>query len=224
MTAPYVSEAFLVEGPFFNQAAASSVLIQPTGGVAGQPVALGAMAAAAGSAARNANGLPTAGVILNLTDGKTVAGIPMTASATSANMGISMTPGTAQYLVSNAASGGTVTNTVLWETNLPQSYVAGQTVTINVEALQSLTTGATLTTSQIVAQAYTVNNLGTHSAGLISSGNTIALTGSTAVAGTAVIPATGLAPGGHIVLTAVSKQVETAGTNAVAEILSVSLS
>ena len=142
-----IQEDLLIEGPDFNQVRASAVKVRPSGASAtAQPISLGKIAGCGRFQSRNANGLPTSGQYLALTDAKESTGIPLPASATSGIFGISMTAGTSESLVSEVANGSTVTDTALFEFSLPQSYVPGTNFTIEAQAVAAITTGASLTT------------------------------------------------------------------------------
>ena len=87
---------------------------------------------------------------MRLSKGKSTLGVPMTAAAgtPSATMGISRTAGTSLVLVGEATSTSTKTDNVIFEFNLPDTYVAGAAIPVVVNANYTgsgTVTAATLT-------------------------------------------------------------------------------
>lgn len=150
-------------------------------------------------------------------DGTVIAG-----SASSGKLGISDTPGTSLYLVGNATQNTTSTDICQFETVLPQTYNAGQNVTLTINAKHVESSGTTLTNT-ILPKAYLLAKDGTMSADLIG-------TTATAITGTAVdysftITGTTLTPGARLLLQLTSVATEGGNTGTTKnEILSVRLS
>ena len=162
-----VNQDLVVTGPFFTQVGAGSVKIQPTGGTASTVTTLGTMAAAAGQAAYGTNGLPTRGLKMIFSDAKTVAGVPITAAAQANILGITYTPGTSLFLLTEAANNNTKTDVATFETMLPGSYVAGSNITVTTNTVANLN-GGTAGTQTIAIAAYHVVGDGTTSSNLVA--------------------------------------------------------
>lgn len=67
-----------------------------------------------------------------MTDAKSASGVPLTTTAASGVPAVYRSPGSALYLVGEAASGVAVTDTAIIELALPDSYVAGADVPVTV--------------------------------------------------------------------------------------------
>lgn len=88
---------------------------------------------------------------LRLSDGKSLLGVPLTATAgtPSTTMGISRTAGTSLVLSGEATSTSTKTDNVIFEFALPDTYVAGAALNVVINANYTgggTVTAATLTT------------------------------------------------------------------------------
>ena len=162
-----VAQDLVVTGPFFTQVGAGSVKVQPTGGTASTVTTLGTMAAAAGQSTYGTNGLPTRGLKMIFSDAKTVAGVPITAAAQANILGITFTPGTSLFLLTEAANNNTKTDVACFETMLPGSYVAGSNITVTTNSVANLNSG-TAGTQTIAIAAYHVIGDGTTSANLVA--------------------------------------------------------
>lgn len=129
---------------------------------------------------------------LSLTDGKTDTGVSMTATPSSANFGVSRTAGTSLVLTMNANSSNAVTNKVLWQLNLPATYVAGANINVVCNVNYSATGTVTAATTTVGVAAYTETN-GTEAAiaGITAAQQFTA----TATNYTFVVPGTGLVVG-----------------------------
>lgn len=79
-----------------------------------------------------ANGLPASR--LRLLDAFCQDGAPLAAATAAGDFGLTCTPGTAMYLIGEAAQNNTKTDKALWEFVLPDTYVAGQDLTLTVNA------------------------------------------------------------------------------------------
>jgi hypothetical protein len=108
------------------------------------------------------NGLGT--IRIPLVAGKNSDGSVLTASPASGKFGVSLTAGTSEALTSETAQSNTKTDVAYFETVLPPSYVAGQDITLTVNAKVS----GTLTTKTIAAAAYKVADAGTQGSTLIA--------------------------------------------------------
>lgn len=124
-------------------------------GAQGQPVGVSQtfVGAAASGAVR----------YLALTDGKSDASVPMTAAAgtPTGTVGVSRTAGTSLALTGETTSSSAKTDKVLWEFNLPDSYVAGANIPVVVNCVA---TGGTITagsTTMTVAAYSEVNGVET---------------------------------------------------------------
>jgi hypothetical protein len=202
-----VNQDLVVTGPFFTQVGAGSVQVQPTGGTVGTPIALGAIAAAAGNTTYGTTGLPTRGQKIIFSDAKTVAGVPITAAAQANILGITFTPGTSLYMLTEAANNNTKTDVACWEMTLPQSYIAGKDITVNATTIAILN-GGTAGTQTIAVAAYHELGDGTTSANLIAtSAGTITTTAATT---TYTITGTTLNPGSRLILKVTMTNQETA--------------
>ena len=203
-----VNEDLIVEGPFFTQVGASSVKVQPTGLAAGTPYTLGAVVAAAGNSARNSNGLPTSGLRMILSSVKTVAGVPVTAAAQANILGITFTPGTSEFLLTEAANNNTKTDVGCFEYDLPQAYVAGTNITVTTNTVANLN-GGTAGTQTIAVACYRCPGDGTTSANLIATAAQN-VPPTTAANQTFTITGTTLLPGDRIILKVTMVNQETA--------------
>lgn len=146
---------------------------------------------------------------LALTNAKSDTGVGLTASATGGAMGISRTAGTSLVLVGEATSSSAKTDKALFELDLPESYVGGSNIVVDVNC--QVTGSGTLTgaSTSITLNAYTENN-----------GAEAALTVSAAQLFTATqadldftITGTGLVPGSHVVIELVVLVTSASGAN-----------
>jgi hypothetical protein len=200
----------------FVRVPAASVLVTPTSGV--QVSLAGALA---GADVVSANGMPATAMQVPLTAGLASTGVPNAASATASNFGISMTAGTSLALTTNAANSTTVTNIVLFEEVLPQTYKAGSNITVTVNGNYTLGAG-TVGTHTLAMAAYLAANAGTQGSTLIATAaQTVA-----AAAGdmTFVITGTTLTPGARVILKGTLVIQDTGGSNITAQINSIRLS
>lgn len=135
---------------------------------------------------------------LALTSGKSDLGVPMTAAAgtPSGTMGVARTAGTSLDLVGEATSSSAKTDKVLFEFDLPDTYVAGTNIPVVVNAI--VTGSGTLTgaSTTITAQAYTETN-GVEAAVTTSAAQQFDKTGETL---TYTVTGTSLVPGQHVAL------------------------
>lgn len=193
----------VLETQNFVQMSAGSVLVTPTGGLQ--------TTLAAALPLINANGMPSSQVRLPLCQALTIAGVPLTATAISNGaMGVSVTLGTGINLYGYAANSTTMTNTCLFEFDLPTTYVAGQNINVVVDS-QYVIGGGTIGTHTIAAAAYVVGAAGTMSASSIIATAAQAV-GSTAGQATFVITGTTCTPGGHMLLELTMVIQDTAGS------------
>jgi hypothetical protein len=158
---------------------------------------------------------------VKLSDVKTVAGVPVTAAAQANIFGLTFTPGTAEYLVSEAANSNTKTDVAAFEVILSDTYVAG--TALNVIANANYVIGAgTLTTKTLAVAAYLVHDDDTES-------STLETTAAQTITGSAAdytyaVTGTTLTPGARLVLTLTMALTETAGSNVTGRVNSVRLS
>lgn len=133
---------------------------------------------------------------LNLTDVKTASGVPIATSAATGVFGISRADSSFMYLVGEAASGVAATDVGLWETVLPDTYVAGANVPVVVNTSIAGTGTFTAASTTVRVDAYTeVNGVETPLTVSAAQQFTAANTNLTFT-----ITGTGLTPGAHIVI------------------------
>lgn len=144
-----------------------------------------------------------------LTNGKTDPGVPMTATATGGAFGVSRTAGTSLVLAGEVTSSNAKTDKVLWEFNLPDTYVAGTNVPVVINA--NYTGSGTITggSTSLTVTAYTETN-GVEAALTVSSAQ---LFTGTATDYTFTITGTGLTPGRHLVVEVAMLVTTSSGAN-----------
>lgn len=111
-----------------------------------------------------ATGLPAAGVQIPLLSARNTNGSVLAAAASSGEFGCSITLGTSEQLVGEAAESNTKTDDALFEFRIPDNYVAGTnlTATVNAQVAGSGTPG----TKTVQIKAYAKANAGTLGANL----------------------------------------------------------
>ena len=136
---------------------------------------------------------------LPLTDVKTAAGLPMiTGTAATTLPGIARSAGASMYLTGVATSGVTpATTNMLWELNLPSTYIAGANIPVIVNVVVPIATDVTAASTTMTVTAYTEIN-GVEAALTVSAAQQIPIT--TAANLTFTVTGTGLASGAHIVI------------------------
>lgn len=131
---------------------------------------------------------------LGITNAKSDAGVPLTATATAGAMGITRTAGTSLQLNGEATSASAVTDKAMWEFNLPDSYVAGANIPVLVNCATTGSGTLTGASTTITVNAYTEVN-GVETALTVSAAQqfnatqgtlTFTITGTGLVAGTAI--------------------------------------
>lgn len=136
-----------------------------------------------------------------LTDGKSDAGVPMTAAAgtPTGTVGVSRTAGTSLTLVGEATSSSAKTDKVLFEIRVPDTYVAPIAGTFPVTVNASVSGSGTLTVASttITLAAYTETD-GVEAALTVSAAQQIVAAGSNLVFN--VTPTSAVAAGRRIVL------------------------
>jgi len=145
-------------------------------------------------------------------------GSVLTASPAAGKFGVSLTHGTSEALTSETANANTKTDIASIEFTLPQTYAAGQDITLNVNAKVS----GTLTTKTIAADARKVSDAGAHGSNLIATAAQVM--GTTAADLTFTITGTTLSPGDRIALQLTMVITEGASANQTGTINSVRLS
>lgn len=171
------------------------------------------------SASTNASGL--SGYPMLLTHFKNADGTTIAASAGAGVFGISITAGTSEKLLSEAANSNTKTDYAGTELVLPASYVAGSNITVTVNCNYALGSG-TVGTHTLAADAYTISSAGVESSTLVATtAQTVPATAGTV---TFTITGTTLVPGSRIWLRFTNVIQDTGASNITAQINSVSLS
>lgn len=158
---------------------------------------------------------------LRLLDFKNADGTTLAASASSGKFGLSVTGGTSETLVTEAANSNTKTDVAVYEYIVPASYVAGQNITVTANTSYTLGSG-TVGTHTLASAAYLTAANGTQGSTLIataaqtvpaSAGNvTFTITGAT------------LTPGARLLLTFTLVIQDTGASNITANLNSVTLS
>jgi hypothetical protein len=149
---------------------------------------------------------------LPLTDVKTDTGLPMiTATAATTLPGIARTAGTSMYLTGVATSGAsTATTKMLWEFNLPSTYVAGANIPLLVNCAVPTATDVTASTTTMTVAAYTEIN-GVEAALTVSAAQQIPITTAATLTFTLTGAASGLVPGSHVSIELTMAVTTTAG-------------
>jgi len=156
-----------------------------------------------------ASGIVTANN-LPLNTGKNADGTSLVVAAAAGTFGLTNTPGTATFLIGEAARGNTKTDAVCWEYQLPGDYIATRnlTVTANAYYTGAGTVGATKT---LTLTAYKITNTtGAHGSNLGPSAST--LTNAAADYAMTVTGAT-LSPGDRVLLRLTAAVQETGGAS-----------
>lgn len=152
---------------------------------------------------------------------KNVTGATIPASATTGVFGITITAGTSEYLITEAASSSTVTDVLSYEVVLPASYVAGSDIAVTTNSNYTIGAG-TIGTHTLAAAAYLVSTAGVQ-------GSTLIATAAQSVpssAGTQTFTITGatLSPGSRLFLTLTMIIQDTGGSNVTGRLNSLALS
>lgn len=215
-----MAQDLLVIGPFLNQVNASSVQVQ-SNAAGGAITTLGAMAAAVGGSARNANGFPTVGLLERLSWALNANGQAVGASASGTNFGLTFSASSGAYLASPTANNSTIAPVAAFEIQLPVSYVAGQNITLTV--YQNIVIGSgTVTTKTLTAAAYLAGNDGTSGSNLIATAAQTLTNTNTAL--TFTITGTTLTPGAKLYITLTGALTETSAHAVTFNINQISLS
>lgn len=136
---------------------------------------------------------------LPLTNGKSDLGVPMTAAAgtPTGTVGVSRTAGTSLTLVGEATSSSAKTDKVIFEFNVPDTYIAGTSIPVTVNASVSGSGTLTAASTTITLAAYSETD-GVETALTVSAAQQIVAAGSNLVF--SVTPIAAVAPGRRIVL------------------------
>jgi hypothetical protein len=153
-----------------------------------------------------------------LTSARDVTGMMPTVAAQANIFGLTFTPGTAEYLVSEAANNNTKTDVICFEYVLSDTYPAATDLSLVVNSHYVIGSG-TLTTKTIAAAVYLVADADTQGATLVTT-SAQTLTGSAADYTFAVTGAT-LTPGCRVVVKLTMVLTETASSNVTGRINSV---
>ncbi len=158
---------------------------------------------------------------LPLISGKNSDGTTLAASAAAGKFGLTLTAGTSEVLLSEAANSNTKTDIVVFEHQLPRNYIAGSNITITASALFTIGSG-TSATHTIGAAAYKCANAGTQGSTLVATA--AATLTATAVDYNFVITGTTLSPLDRIMVSLTAIILDSAGSNVTGTINSVRLS
>lgn len=185
----------------------------------GQPTANAKYATPALLSSGSSNGVPARA--FSMLDFKNSDGTTLAASSAAGKFGLTITAGTSEYLLSEAANSNTKTDTAVIEYLVPANYVAGQNITVTTNSVYTLGSG-TVGTHTLAAAAYLVTSAGVQGSTLIAT----AAQSVPATAGTQSFTITGttLVPGSRLFLTFVLVIQDTGGSNITARINSVTLS
>jgi hypothetical protein len=159
---------------------------------------------------------------LPLTDVKTDAGLPLaTGTAATTLPGIARTAGTSMYLTGVATSGATpATTKMLWEFNLPTTYVAGANVSVIIETVVPTATDVTAASTTTTVAAYLESAAGVETGLTVSAAQQTPIT--TAAALTFVITGTAaMVPGARMAIEVTSLVTTTSGGASSMELLSI---
>jgi hypothetical protein len=167
----------------------------------------------------SANGLYAAP--LTLLHARNSDGSVLAAAAAAGKFGVSITLGTSSFLITEAANSSTKTDTALFDTVLPRSYIAGQNVTITANVNYLLGSG-TIGTHTVTFHAYRVAKDGTQAADMVATA--AASVPAAAADVTAVITGTTLLPGDRVLITAVMVIQDTGASNITGQLNSLRLS
>jgi hypothetical protein len=119
-------------------------------------------------APREGNSASGVGTIqLNLLKMRNTDGSAIAAAAAAGKFGCSISVGTSSALISEVANNNAKTDVIYDEIVLPSSYIAGQDLTLTVNAGVTIGSG-TLSVRTLTASAYKIANAGTHGANLIA--------------------------------------------------------
>ena len=154
----------------------------------------------------NASGLAT--IQLGLTSSRNKDGTVITATPGSGLFSVSSTVGSTLTLIGQNSKSATITSDSIWEWSTPPAYIAGQnlTVTVNAVAAGTGTNGA----STIGVTAYSINNSGTFSGNI---GPATQNLGTVAADYAFVITGTSLIASEKVLLDLQTKAIETGGSN-----------
>lgn len=172
------------------------------------------------SQAIGANGLVS--TPLKLLDAGAPTGGPLAAAPSAGVLGYSVTLGTSFSLVTEAANGNTKADSALFEYILPPGYVAGQNVTVTINAGYTLGSGV-LTTKTVGLAAYRTAKDGTQAASICATAaQTFTAAGATDYAFT--LTGATLSPGDRLILQPTITLTETSAHNVTGNINSVRVS
>jgi hypothetical protein len=134
-----------------------------------------------------------------LTNGKSDLGVPMTAAAgtPTGTVGVSRTAGTSLTLVGEVTSSSAKTDKVMFEYNMPDTYIAGNPITVTVNASVSGSGTLTGASTTMTLAAYSETN-GVEAALTVSAAQPIVAAGSDLVF--TVTPSAAITAGRRIVL------------------------
>ena len=159
---------------------------------------------------------------LPLTDVKTDTGLPMiTATAATTLPGIVRSAGSDLYLRGVVTSGAqTVSTNMFWEFDLPQSYVAGNAIPIDVNCVVATATDVTASTTTMTVAAYSESVAGVETALSVSAAQEIPLTTAATLAFS--LAGTGLKPGQRVAIELTMAVTTTSGGASFGQVNSIS--
>ncbi len=148
---------------------------------------------------------------LPITDVHSITGLPLlTATAATTLPGIARTAGTSAYLTGVATADTTpATTAMMWELDLPDTYVAASNIPVLINCVVPVATFVTAASTTMTVAAYSVSAAGVETALTVSAAQQIALT--TASTLTFTITGTPLVRGSRIVLSLTALVTTTAG-------------
>lgn len=209
---PFIPGAINVPAPLAGNEIVGLGLIGPMGGQT-------TTAAVAALATTGTNG----GITLALTSGLTSAGVPLTATATGGAFGVSNTLGTASALTSEAANSSTVTDTVMWEVQLPALWDVTKVPILTVRGSYVLGSG-TIGTNTLTAHAYGRFAGGNYTVDFMGTALPLPATNNAANKMEFTASAAPIGAGGTLIISLVLVLQDTGGSNITGKITNVSLS
>lgn len=155
-----------------------------------------------------ATGLPSSTINIPILGARNTDGSVLAASAASGKFGVSITLGTSEALVGEAAQGNTKTDNALYEFRLPDNFVAGASPTVTINA--SYSGSGTAGTKTVAAAAYRKANAGTQGSNLVSASASTITT--SAADYTFAVAGSTLNPGDVLVIEVTTVMQETGGS------------
>lgn len=160
---------------------------------------------------------------LPLTDVHSITGLPLlTATAATTLPGISRTGGTSLFLTGVATAGATpATTNMMWEFDLPDTYVSGADIPVLINCVVPVATNITAASTTMTVAANTVSPAGVEVALTVSAAQQMAIT--TASTLTFTVTGNGLVAGQRISLVLTALVTTTSGGASTVRVNSVGL-